>query len=132
MLWNIIFSVVGGLHVIPNDIKEAAQIFQITGWKRMSKITIPAVVPHIITGSLLAWAQGWDIVIVAEVLHTYIYQGTSSQDLFGIGSVLVNSSASGQQGLFLLAIIVMVILIGILNLFVWQKLLQYSEKFKFQ
>jgi len=132
MVWNIIFSVVGGLHVIPNEVKEAAQIFQITGWRRLSKITIPAVVPYIITGSLLAWAQGWNIVIVAEVLHTYIYKGTSAQDLFGIGSVLVNSSAGGQHELFLLAIIAMIILIGILNLFVWQKLLQYSEKFKFQ
>ena len=132
MLWNIIFSVVGGLHVIPNDIKEAAQIFDIKGWRELRKITIPAVIPYIITGSLLAWAQGWNIIIVAEVLHTYIYQGTSAQDLFGIGSILVNSSANGEQQMFLLAIIAMIILIGILNLFVWQKLLQYSEKFKFQ
>jgi NitT/TauT family transport system permease protein len=132
MLWNIIFSVVGGLHVIPNDIKQAAQIFHITGWRQMEKITLPAVVPYVITGSLLAWAQGWNIIIVAEVLHTYIYHGTPSQDLFGIGSVLVNSSANGQQGLFILAIVAMIILIGLLNLFVWQKLLQDSEKFKFQ
>jgi len=132
MLWNIIFSVVGGLHVIPTDIKQAAQIFQITGWRQMKNIIIPAVVPYIITGSLLAWAQGWNIIIVAEVLHTYIYQGTSAQDLFGIGSILVNSSASGERDLFLLAIIVMVIFIGLLNILIWQKLLQYSEKFKFQ
>ena len=132
MLWNIIFSVVGGLHVIPSDVKQAAQIFHITGWMQTRKITIPAIVPYIITGSLLAWAQGWNIIIVAEVLHTYIYHGTSAQDLFGIGSVLVNSSANGQQELFLLAIIAMIILIGILNLFVWQKLLKYAEKFKFQ
>jgi NitT/TauT family transport system permease protein len=132
MLWNIIFSVVAGLHVIPSDIKQAAQIFHITGWKLLSKITLPAILPYIITGSLLAWAQGWNIIIVGEVLHTYIYKGTSAQDLFGIGSVLVNSSASGQQELFLVAIIAMVVLIGLFNLFVWQKLLQYSEKFKFQ
>ncbi len=131
MLWNIIFSVVAGLHVIPDDVKQATQIFHITGTRRLDKITIPAVIPYIITGSLLAWAQGWNIIIVAEVLHTYIYQGTSAQDLFGIGSVLVNSSANGQHEQFLLAIIAMIILIGLLNLFVWQKLLQYSEKFKF-
>ena len=42
------------------------------------------MVPYIVTGSLLAWAGGWNIIIVAEVLHTYIPGG--ARDLFGIGS----------------------------------------------
>ena len=31
--------------------------------------------------------QGWNIVIVAEVLHTYIPGGSPQNDLFGIGSM---------------------------------------------
>ncbi|HEX9503718.1 MAG TPA: ABC transporter permease subunit [Patescibacteria group bacterium] len=131
MIWNIVFSLVGGLRTIPGDIKAGAQVFHITGWSYFTKVLIPGVMPYIITGSLLAWAQGWNIVIVAEVLHTYIPGGTSNQDLFGIGSTLVNASAQGDQQLFMLAIICMVIWIGLLNFFVWQKLLTYAEKFKF-
>lgn len=132
MLWNIVFSLVGGLKVIPNDIKAAAQVFNIRGFSFVQKILLPAVVPYLITSSLLAWAQGWNIIIVAEVLHTYIPGGTANQDLFGIGSVLVNAASAGQTGTFLVAIIVMVGAIAILNFLVWQKLLHYAERFKFE
>ena len=132
MLWNIVFSLVGGLKVIPTDIKSAAQVFNVRGGSYLRKVTLPAIVPYLVTGSLLAWAQGWNIIIVAEVLHTYIPGGTSAQDLFGIGSVLVNASASSQNGTFVLIILIMIGVIALLNFFVWQKLLHYAERFRFE
>lgn len=132
MLWNIVFSVVGGLKAIPADIKFAAEVFGIRGVTYIRKVLLPAVTPHLITGSLLAWAQGWNIIIVAEVLHTYIPGGNISQDLFGIGSILVNAAARGQNNIFIVSILFMIIAIGFLNFFIWQKLLRYAEKFKFE
>ncbi len=132
MLWNLVFSVVGGMRVIPQDVKSAAQIFHISGWQYVSRVLIPAVLPYLVTGSLLAFAQGWNVIIVAEVLHTYIPGGTMAQDLFGVGSLLVNASASGNQQLFIVTIVCMVAFIGLLNFFVWQKLLRYAERFKFE
>jgi NitT/TauT family transport system permease protein len=132
MLWSILFSIVGGLKVIPGDIKAAAQVFNVHGWQYLRKVTLPAIVPYLVTGSLLAWASGWNIIIVAEVLHTYIPGGTSAQDLFGIGSMLVHASATGDNGTFVVAILVMVGVIALLNFFVWQKLLHYAERFRFE
>lgn len=132
MLWSIVFSLVGGLHAIPKDITYVGKLFGLKGLSYVEKVLLPASVPYLITGSLLAWASGWNIVIVAEVLHTYLPGTTSTSDLFGIGSVLVNASASGQQQTFLFAIVVMVVAIAIINFFVWQKLLRYAEKFKFE
>lgn len=129
MMWSIIFSIVGGLRVIPQDVKDAAKVFGINGLAYWKKVLIPAVFPYIVTGSLLAWAGGWNIIIVAEVLHTYL---PGSPDLFGIGSLLVAASASGQQHAFFMALIALVIFVGLLNLFVWQKLLKYAERFKFE
>jgi NitT/TauT family transport system permease protein len=132
MVWTIVFSLVGGLNVIPEDIKSAGHVFGIKGTKFIRTITIPAMVPYMITGSLLAWASGWNIVIVAEVLHTYIPGGTPSSDLFGIGSMLVNASAHGENSVFMVAILAMILVIAFLNFFVWQKLLHYAEKYKFE
>jgi NitT/TauT family transport system permease protein len=132
MLWNIVFSLVGGLKVIPNDIKSAAYVFGIKGAAFMKRVLLPAVVPYLVTGSLLAWAQGWNIIIVAEVLHTYIPGGAASQDLFGIGSMLVSAASSGQNGIFVFAILAMIIIIALMNFFIWQKLLHYAERFKFE
>ncbi len=132
MLWNMVFSLIGGLRSIPVDIKSAARVFGIKKFAYLKKVLLPASVPYLVTGSLLAWAQGWNIIIVAEVLHTYIPGGTSAQDLFGIGSMLVNAAAGSQQGLFIAAIVAMIIGIGLINFFVWQKLLHYAERFKFE
>jgi len=132
MMWNILFTVVGGLRSIPQDIRLAAQVFGMRGMSYFRKVLLPAITPHIITGSIIAWGQGWNIIIVAEVLHTYLPQGAPSQDLFGIGSVLVHASANGQTGLFMASVAVLVIGIGLLNILVWQRLLHYAERFKFE
>jgi NitT/TauT family transport system permease protein len=132
MLWSIVFSLVGGLHAIPQDIQFVGHIFDLKRFAYIQKILLPAAVPYLITGSLLAWASGWNIVIVAEVLHTYLPGSTPSSDLFGIGSLLVNAAASGQEKTFLMAVFVLIIAIAILNLCVWQRLLHYAEKFKFE
>ncbi|MBI4039898.1 ABC transporter permease subunit, partial [Candidatus Daviesbacteria bacterium] len=131
MLWNLVFSMIGGLKTIPQDINSAAVVFGATGLKRLWFITLPAILPYIITGSLLAWAQGWNVLIVAEVLHNYIPGGTTAQDLSGLGSLLVDAGYQGKNSVFLVALLVMILLIGLLNFFVWQRLLHLAERYKF-
>jgi NitT/TauT family transport system permease protein len=131
MLWNLVFSMIGGLKTIPKDLLDAAKIFEIKGLSKLRFIIIPAIFPYIITGSLLAWAQGWSLLIVAEALHSYIPGGTVNNDPLGLGSLLVNSFYQGQNTVFLGALITMIVLITIINFFVWQKLLHLSERFKF-
>lgn len=131
MLWNLVFSMIGGLKTIPQDIESAAFVFKATGLKKLLNITLPAIFPYIITGSLLAWAQGWNVIIVAEVLHNYIPNSNSSYDLFGLGSLLVNASLQGKNFVFLMSLLAMVVIITLLNFFVWQKLLHFVERYKF-
>ncbi len=132
MLWNIVFSVLGGSKIIPADIKSAAHVFHIKGFAYIRKVFLPAVFPHIVTGSLLAWAQGWNIIIVAEVLHTYIPGGTSGDDLFGIGSILVHAASGAQNNLFVATIVLIILAIAFMNFFIWQKLLRLAERYRFE
>lgn len=131
MLWSLTFSMIGGLKTVPEDIKNAAIVFNARGMKKLFNITLPAVLPYIVTGSLLSWGAGWNVLIIAEALHTYIPGGSSNQDLYGLGSLLVNATLSGQSSIFISALLVMVILIGLMNFFIWQKLLHFAERFKF-
>ena len=132
MLWNLVFSVVGGLRQIPADVKAAAQVFGIKDWRYFREVLLPATFPYLVTGSLLAWAEGWNMLIVAEVLHTYLPGGSQSSDLFGIGSVMVHASASGQGNIFIAAIVVMILAIALMNIFVWQRLLHATERYRFE
>lgn len=132
MLWNIVFALIGGLKIIPKDITYAARVFGVTGFGYLYRVILPAIFPQLVTGSILAVAEGWNLIIVVEALHTYIPHGTSAQDLFGIGSILVNAAANAQQSVFLAAVILLVVVIALLNFFVWQKLLHYAQHFRFE
>lgn len=132
MLWNIVFNVIGGLKAIPQDIFSVAQVFRISGLQYIKKIILPAIFPTMITGSILAWAEGWNMIIVAEVLHTYVPNTIAAHDLFGIGSILVDASANNHKAIFITSVAIIIIVIMTLNIFVWQRLLRYSERFKFE
>jgi NitT/TauT family transport system permease protein len=132
MLWNIVFTVIGGLKIIPKDIIYASKVYGIKRWNYLRQIILPSIFPEIVTGSILAFAQGWNLVIVAEVIHTYLPGGSPNQDLFGIGSILVYATVHGETALFVAALGVMVAVIAFLNYFVWQGLIHYSERFKFE
>ncbi len=131
MVWNIVFSMIGGLKTIPQDVKDASQIFGAKGIKKIVYVTLPAIFPSIITGSFLAWGQGWNISIVAEALHAFIPNGSSSQDLLGLGSLLVNSFSESKNAVFIASLIIMILVITVFNFFIWQKLLRLAERFKF-
>ncbi|MDE2188755.1 MAG: ABC transporter permease subunit [Patescibacteria group bacterium] len=131
MIWSIVFNAIGALRVIPADILAVPKIFKLGRFTAFRKVILPALFPSLVTGSLLAWAAGWNILIVAEVLHTYVPAGENVADVFGIGSILVQASATGNQSIFLWSIVIIVVAIMIINIFVWQKLLRYAERYKF-
>lgn len=131
MVWNIVFTLVGGLSIIPHDIFAAAQVFGVRGFPFYRRVLLPALVPQLVTGSIVAISAGWNLIIVAEVLHTYIPHGTSAQDLFGLGSILVMAVSTSQSHTFLLTVFVMVGIIALGNFFIWQKLLHFAQRFRF-
>jgi len=131
MVWNMVFSMIGGLKTIPQDINDAAKVFGAKGFKKLIDVTLPSIFPSIITGSFLAWGQGWNISIVAEALHAFIPNGTKTDDLFGLGSLLVNSFSQSKNAVFFASLAAMVVVITLFNFFIWQKLLHLSERYKF-
>lgn len=131
MVWSLVFSIVGGVKTIPADVMAAAEVFGANGWKKLWNVTLPAIFPYLLTGSLLSWASGWNIIIVAEALHNFIPGTSAANDLFGLGSLLIDASYQAHTALFISGLVIMVVTIGLLNFFVWQKLLHEAERFKF-
>jgi len=132
MLWNLVFALIGGIGLIPRDIIYAADVFGVRGFDYLRRVVIPAIIPQGIVGSILALAQGWNIIIVAEVIRTYLPASSPVPNLFGLGSLLVSATAAGQAGLFLAALGAVVLIIAVVNFFVWQKLLKYAQRFRFE
>ncbi|HEX7259362.1 MAG TPA: ABC transporter permease subunit [Candidatus Saccharimonadia bacterium] len=132
MVWALVINSVAGLRSIPSDIHDTAKVLGIKGLKKIRHVVLPAIIPSIVSGSLLAWAAGWNMLLVAEVLHNYTPGRSSEGDLFGIGSVIVHAAAAGQNSLFIGAMITMLAAILLMNFFIWQRLQDYAERYRFE
>lgn len=127
MTWSVMFGAIGGLHQIPEDIFEAAEIYGAKGWQKFTKIIFPAIFPSLVTGSILSFGAGWNVIIISE----YINYGQVQIRLPGLGNLL-SASAGRDSAVFALSLIVLVLLITLINRLVWHRLVAYSEKFKFE
>jgi ABC-type anion transport system duplicated permease subunit len=132
MIWNIAFSTIGGYKQIPEDVRSVGRVFGLSPWHRLTQVTLPALFPPLVTGSILSLADGWNVLIVAEALHAYAPATAHAGDLFGIGSILVAASAEGNNALLLSAMALLVIAIAAINIIAWQPLLARAERFKFE
>ncbi len=62
----IFFNVYGAVQTIPSELGMAAEAYSIRGWKRFTKITLPAVFPSLVTGSVASIGSYWGGLLVAE------------------------------------------------------------------
>jgi NitT/TauT family transport system permease protein len=132
IIWDIVFSAIGGLKVIPADVRAAGEVFGLSRWQQLRRITLPALFPPLVTGSILGLANGWNVLIVAEALHAYAPAHASASDLFGIGSILVGASSAGDSALLLSAMGLLMVTIAVINIGLWQPLLARAERYKFE
>lgn len=86
-------------HVDP-QLVEAARSFGLHGWRLLTTVQLPAVVPALFSGLRLALAQSWLFLVAAELI-------ASSQ---GLGFLLVESQNNGRTDRLLLAIVLLAVL----------------------
>ncbi len=127
MFWSVLFGALGGLHLIPEEIFDAAKIYNAKGIRLFFKVIIPAIFPNIVTGSILSFGEGWNVIIISE----YINYGNIQISLPGLGNLL-SVSAGHNSSLFLASLLILVALILIIDRMVWHRLTIYSERFKFE
>ncbi len=68
ILWPVLFNVVGGIKSIRGDVGEAAQVFGARGAKKIWSFLLPAILPSIVTGSIIGWGEAWEAIVGAEII----------------------------------------------------------------
>jgi NitT/TauT family transport system permease protein len=129
MQWYLLFNAYGGLKAIPNDLKEVVDSMGIKGPLKFKRLLLPASLPSIMTGTITAFGGGWNALIIAE----YITLKGKVYSVEGIGSLLDKSLASNNQGLFIIALTVMVLTVFLINHFVYRPLYdRIAERFNME
>jgi NitT/TauT family transport system permease protein len=121
--WYILFNVIAGMAAFPNDLRDAARVFRVKGWRWWRSVILPGIFPHYLTGALTAAGGAWNASIVAE----YLRWGDAEISVSGIGAYIAKMSEAGDYPRILLGVVVMSRLVTLLNRLFWRRLQVYAE-----
>lgn len=67
-IWPMIINTAVGVRQVPQDYLNVARVLRLSEWKIATRILLPAVLPHILTGVRLAIGVAWLVIVAAEML----------------------------------------------------------------
>ncbi|MGI4776070.1 MAG: ABC transporter permease [Janthinobacterium lividum] len=127
-VWNIIFSFYQSLKSLPEELKDAAKVFEMTSWQKFWRMELPFGLPSLVWNIVLSMSSGWFYVVASEV----IVVGGNNITLPGIGSYI--SLAMAQQNIHAVinAVIAMSIVILLYDQLVLRPLVVWVDKFHYE
>jgi NitT/TauT family transport system permease protein len=126
--WYILFNVIAGAQAIPNDLREAAGIYKLTGWRRWRILILPAIFPFLVTGMITATGGAWNASIVSE----YVTFGDQRFQTVGLGSLIAGAAETANFPLLLAGTITMALVVVLINRLLWRRLYRLAEeRFRF-
>jgi NitT/TauT family transport system permease protein len=116
--WYVLFNVLAGASAVPGDLGEAADVYRVSGLRRVLTLDLPAVFPFLVTGLVTAAGGAWNASIVAEV---FVFRGRDLST-FGLGSLITRATREGNFPLLAAGVLTMSLALVLLNRTVWRRL----------
>lgn len=126
--WNMTFSFYQSLTTVPHELKEASAIFRFDPWLRFKTLELPFAAIGLLWNSMMSWSGGWFFLMAAEIFHV----GERDFRLAGLGSYLQTAADQGDLSAVMAGIGALVLVIVLLNQFVWRPLTAWADKFKME
>ncbi len=126
--WNMTFSFYQSLRTIPEELDEAATLYQLSRWQRFTKLEVPSAMIGLLWNAMMSFGGGWFFVAASEAISVLNEKYT----LPGIGSYVaaaVTAEDTSALGWALLTIVVVIVLVD--QLF-WRPLIAWSDKFRLE
>lgn len=124
--WNMTFSFYNSIKIIPRDLKEATEVFQLNKWQQFKKLELPFSAIGLVWNSMMSWAGGWFFLMACEM---FTLKGRNFR-LEGLGSYLQTAANSGDTKSLLWGIFTLILVIVLLNELVWKPVTVWADKFK--
>jgi len=125
-VWNMAFSFYASLKSIPKDMREAAEIYRFSWWQRFTEMELPFSAIGLVWNSMMSVAGGWFALMVCEMFVL----GQRDFRLPGLGSYLQTAASAGDTASIFWGVATMVLVIVLLDQFVWRPVIAWAEKFK--
>nr|WP_018299072.1 ABC transporter permease subunit [Fangia hongkongensis] len=128
--WNMVLSFYQSLKTIPKELREASDMYQLSGWQRFWKLEVPFSMPGLIWNTMMSMSASWFMVVASETIVVNFTKTTSSAiNLPGIGSFIDQANDEKNFTAVGAAILVMLIVIVLYDQLVFRPIVAWSEKF---
>jgi nitrate/nitrite transport system permease protein len=67
-IWPMIINTAVGVQRVPQDYLNVARVLNLSEWKVITRILLPAVLPYMLTGVRLSVGTAWLVIVAAEML----------------------------------------------------------------
>lgn len=115
-IWPLILNTAAGVAQVPPDYMNVARVLKLSEWKIMTRILLPAVMPHVLTGVRLSIGVAWLVIVAAEMLTGGVGLG------FWVWDEWNNLNVEH--------IIIAIFIVGIVGLLLEQLLIQLARRFQ--
>jgi nitrate/nitrite transport system permease protein len=116
-IWPMIINTAVGVQRVPDDYLNVAKVLNLSEWKVITKILLPAVLPYMLTGVRLSVGTAWLVIVAAEMLTGGV----------GIGFWVWDE----WNNLNVQHILIAIFVIGIVGLLLEQLLITVAKRFSF-
>ncbi|MDA8444727.1 ABC transporter permease [Paracidovorax valerianellae] len=126
--WNMAFSLYQSMRTVPSELREAAAVFQLSGWQRFWRLELPFAMPGLLWNMMMSMSGGWFFVVASEAISV------SHQDikLPGVGSYIALAIEARDLGAIGWAIVGMLVGIVLYDQLFFRPLIAWAGKFRFE
>jgi NitT/TauT family transport system permease protein len=124
--WNMALGFYQTVRSVPDELKEAADMFHLSAWQRFWRIDVPFSMPGLLWNMMMSMSAGWFFVVASEAISV------SNQQILlpGIGSYIATAISTADVQAILYAIMAMLIVILLYDQILFRPLIAWSDKFK--
>jgi len=126
--WNMAFSFYQSLRTVPRELREAADLFGLSPWKRFWRLEAPFATPSLIWNMMMSVSGGWFFVVASEAITV----GKTAVSLPGIGSYVAHAIQARNLAAIGWALLTMLVVILVYDQLLFRPLVSWAEKFKFE
>jgi nitrate/nitrite transport system permease protein len=117
-IWPMIINTAVGVQRVPQDYLNVARVLNLSEWKVITRILLPAVLPYMLTGVRLSVGTAWLVIVAAEMLTGGV----------GIGFWVWDE----WNNLNVQHILIAIFVIGVVGLLLEQLLIAVARRFTFE
>src|SRR5262249_858341 len=116
------------LRSIPKEMMEAAQVYRLSWWQRLTQLELPYSAIGLVWNSIMSVAGGWFFLMACEMFVL----GNRDLRLPGLGSFLQTAAYSDNTPTTLWGVAAMIAVIVLMDQLLWRPIIAWAEKFKFE